>query len=67
MVVCLGSHLNSIKAVVEKKVEAAAVDANALAFFIERNPLLAEEIEILTSWGPLPPYACVVRTALPGK
>lgn len=59
-----GSHVQSIKAVIEKKVEAAAVDANSLAFFLKKNPDLAKEIDVLTSWGPLPPYACVVRSNL---
>ncbi|GIY73918.1 uncharacterized protein CEXT_315021 [Caerostris extrusa] len=59
-----GSHLESIKMVIGKKVDAAAVDANCLAFFLERNSHLADEIKILTSWGPLPPYPFVVNSNL---
>ncbi|GBN81798.1 hypothetical protein AVEN_174208-1 [Araneus ventricosus] len=59
-----GSHLDSIKMVIGKKVDAAAVDANCLAFFLERNSHLADEIKVLTSWGPLPPYPFVVNSKL---
>lgn len=59
-----GSHLDSIKMVINKKVDAAAVDANCLALFLERNSHVADEIKVLTSWGPLPPYPFVVNSKL---
>ncbi|KAG8182077.1 hypothetical protein JTE90_008612 [Oedothorax gibbosus] len=59
-----GSYLESIRMVIGKKVEAAAVDANCLKFFQERNPELAKEVEVFTSWGPLPPYPIVVNSKM---
>ncbi|XP_054716423.1 uncharacterized protein LOC129225916 [Uloborus diversus] len=59
-----GSHLESIKMVIAKKVDAAAVDANCLALFLEHNPHVADEIVTLTSWGILPPYPFVVNAKL---
>ncbi|XP_071040866.1 uncharacterized protein [Parasteatoda tepidariorum] len=63
-ILCSGSHLNSIKMVTMKKVDAAAVDANCLAYFLDSNPHLAEEVVVLTTWGPLPPYPLVVNSKL---
>ncbi|XP_035216273.1 uncharacterized protein LOC118189723 isoform X1 [Stegodyphus dumicola] len=60
-----GSHLESIKMVIAKKVDAAAVDANCLALFLDRNPHFADDLKVLTSWGMLPPYPFVVNYNLP--
>lgn len=60
-----GSHLESIRMVLSKKVDAAAVDANCLALFLDRNPHFKDDIKILTTWGILPPYPFVTSTKCP--
>jgi len=63
-----GSHLNAIEMVRSKQASAAAVDANALAQ-VNRKLLEKEidDIKVLTSIGPLPPYPILVNATLPGK
>lgn len=62
-----GSHLAAVHMVQQKQVEAAAVDANTLAY----NKLLLQDrgrdISVLTSLGPLPPYPIVVNSRLSGS
>uniref|UniRef100_L7M580 Putative abc transporter n=1 Tax=Rhipicephalus pulchellus TaxID=72859 RepID=L7M580_RHIPC len=59
------SHLDSIYMVLNKQVDAAAVDANCLALFFDRNPSYKDKVFVIESWGSLPPYPIVVRKALP--
>lgn len=59
------SHLDSIYMVLNKQVDAAAVDANCLALFFDRNPPYKDKVFVIESWGTLPPYPIVVRKALP--
>jgi len=59
------SHLQSIYMVLNKQVDATAVDSNCLQVFLDRNPSLRDEISVLTSWGPLPPYPIVVNKNMP--
>lgn len=58
------SHLDSVYMVLNKQVDAAAVDANCLALFLDRNPYYRDKLVVLESWGPLPPYPVVVRREL---
>ncbi|KAL3206713.1 hypothetical protein MRX96_039965 [Rhipicephalus microplus] len=59
------SHLDSIYMVLNKQVDAAAVDANCLALFFDRNPFYKDQVFVIESWGSLPPYPIVVRRELP--
>jgi len=59
-----GSHINSIKMVAERQADAAAVDANCLALYLNRCPELKDELLVLASLGPLPPYPVLVRSDL---
>lgn len=58
------SHLDSIYMVLNKQVDAAAVDANCLSLFMDRNPFYKDKIVVIESWGILPPYPIVVRKSL---
>lgn len=53
------SHLETIEMIMSRKAHAAAVDSNALALYLKKNPHHKEELAVLTSWGPLPPYVLV--------
>lgn len=59
------SHIDSIYMVLNKQVDAAAVDANCLANFLDRNPSYRDKVFVIESWGELPPYPIVVRKELP--
>lgn len=58
------SHIDSIYMVINKQVDAAAVDANCLALFLDRNPCYRDKIRVIESWGILPPYPIAVRKDL---
>lgn len=62
-----GNHLLSVKKVQDKQVTAAAVESTA--FFNYKNVLYrdANDICVLDSIGPLPPYAIVCRKTLDGN
>lgn len=59
-----GSHLNSIQMVLTKQAEAAAIDANALAWNKKYLQDEGKDIQVLHSIGPLPPYPVVVNNRL---
>lgn len=59
------SHRDAIDMILTRKAHATAVDSNALALFLKEHPHQKEELAVLTSWGPLPPYAIVARKSLP--
>lgn len=58
------SHLESIKMILTRQAHATAVDSNALALYLKLNPDQKDELAVLTSWGPLPPYSIVARKGL---
>lgn len=58
------SHLESIRFILQRKAQATAVDSNALNMFLRENPDEKDQLHILESWGPLPPYAIAVRSSL---
>lgn len=62
-----GNHLLTVKKVQDKQVTAAAVDSTA--FYNYKNVLHrdSDNISVLLSVGPLPPYAIVCRKHLNGK
>lgn len=59
------SHLDSLYMILDQQVDAAAVDANCLAAFLDRNPAYRDQLAVVESWGPLPPYPIVIRKDLP--
>jgi len=60
-----GSHLNSIQMIIQKQADAAAVDSNCLAIYMNRHPEAKDEIFQLMSWGPLPSLPIVVNARIP--
>ncbi|XP_072156510.1 probable ABC transporter phosphonate/phosphite binding protein PhnD2 isoform X2 [Bemisia tabaci] len=62
-----GSHLACIKMVQQKQAEAAAVDANVLAYNQKKLPDYGKDISVLTSLGPLPPYPIVISKKVSGE
>lgn len=61
------SHLDSLRMILQRKAHASAVDSNALQMFLRENPNEKSELFSIATWGPLPPYALVVRTSLDPK
>ena len=61
---CSGSHLNSIEAVVNGDVDAAAIDSNVLRIRLKEVPSLREQLRVIESWGPFPIQPVVVRSAV---
>ncbi|XP_070572444.1 uncharacterized protein [Ptychodera flava] len=60
-----GSHLKSIKLILDQTVETAIIDSNCLAFQMKDNPEVARNIHVLTSFGPLPIYPIAVNARMP--
>jgi len=58
------SHLESIKMILSRQAHATAVDSNALKLYLKSNQDHKDELAVLTSWGPLPPYAIVARKGM---
>ena len=63
-ILCSGSHLNSIEAVLNGKADAAAIDSNALRIRFRETPALRKELRVIESWGPYPIQPVVVSLAL---
>ena len=61
---CSGSHLNSIKAVLNGRADAAAIDSNVLRIRFREAPALREELRVVESWGPYPIQPVLVSSAL---
>lgn len=62
--VASGSHLESLRLVLEGRVDAAAIDSNVLIMRRAEHPGLAERVRIIESWGPFPIQPAVVRNTL---
>lgn len=62
-----GSHLSSVHMVLTKQAEAAAVDANTLAYNKKYLQDRGKDIVVLDSIGLLPPYPIVINSRLDGK
>ncbi|XP_069684199.1 probable phosphite transport system-binding protein PtxB isoform X2 [Periplaneta americana] len=62
-----GSHLNSVHMVLTKQAEAAAVDANTLAYNKKYLQDGGKDIQVLDSIGPLPPYPIVINSRMDGN
>ena len=64
-ILCSGSHLNSIEAVLSGKADAAAIDSNVLRIRLREVPALRKRLRVIESWGPYPIQPVVVSSALP--
>jgi phosphonate transport system substrate-binding protein len=62
--VCSGSHLDSIRAVLDGTADAAAIDSNVLALQRRAHPDVAAALEVIESWGPFAVQPIVVRADL---
>jgi phosphonate transport system substrate-binding protein len=60
----LGSHLNSIEAIVRGEADAAAIDSNVLRIRLREAPAFRKKLRVIESWGPFPIQPVVVRSTL---
>jgi ABC-type phosphate/phosphonate transport system substrate-binding protein len=56
-----------MKLIAGREVDAAAVDSNVLRITLQSSPKLAEQIQILESWGRFPIQHVVIRSDLSPK
>jgi phosphonate transport system substrate-binding protein len=63
-ILCSGSHLNSIEAVLGGEADAAAIDSNVLRIRFREAPALRNKLRVIESWGPYPLQPVVVSSAL---
>ena len=63
-ILCSGSHLNSIEAVLNGRADAAAIDSNVLRIRFREAPALRKMLRVIESWGPYPIQPIVVSSAL---
>ncbi|XP_022341000.2 putative ABC transporter phosphonate/phosphite binding protein PhnD2 [Crassostrea virginica] len=59
-----GSHLKSIKMILDNKADVAAIDSNVLKFYLEQNPADQDNLSVVTSLGPMPIYPVVFNSRL---
>lgn len=62
-----GSHLATIKGILDSRCDVAAVDSNVLSGFLRNHPYYKENITVISSLGPLPAYPIVFNNRLPDK
>lgn len=62
-----GSHRNSIKMVLDRKADIAAIDSNTLHYYLQEHPEGKDKIKVLTSFGPLPVHPIVFNKRLPAE
>jgi len=63
-ILCSGSHLDSIEAVLDGEADAAAIDSNVLRIRLREVPALSKKLRVIESWGPYPIQPVVVSSAL---
>lgn len=56
------SHIDSLNLVLNRKCDATAIASDVLRLYLKKNPDLKNDLYVLTSWGPLPPYPIVVNS-----
>lgn len=61
----LGSHVESVNAVVKGSIDCAAIDCITLQMILKKQPNLEEEIHVVTSLGPFPVPPIIVNRRLP--
>lgn len=60
-----GSHRSSIKMVLDRKADFAAIDSNSLQYYLLEHPEVKKNLKVLTSFGPMPIYPVVFNSRLP--
>ena len=59
---CTGSHAASIEAVLDGRVDLAAIDSNVLSLAFRARPGLRDELRVVETWGPHPIQPLVMST-----
>ncbi|MGH2777136.1 MAG: phosphate/phosphite/phosphonate ABC transporter substrate-binding protein [Actinomycetota bacterium] len=62
--VAAGSHLESLRLVIDRRVDAAAIDSTTLSLERANRPARIDALRIIESWGPFPVQPVVVRSSL---
>jgi phosphonate transport system substrate-binding protein len=60
-----GSHLESLRWILNGQIDAAAIDSNALLNQVNRKQIKTSEFKILETWGPFPIQPVVMRADMP--
>ena len=60
-----GSHLESVRLVQERRVDAAAIDSNVLLNVRARKPETSTSLRTIATWGPFPIQPVVIRNGVP--
>jgi phosphonate transport system substrate-binding protein len=62
--VAAGSHLESLRLVIDRRVDAAAIDSTTLSLERAQRPAGISPLRVIESWGPFPVQPVVVRSSL---
>ena len=62
-----GSHQNSLQMVLDRAIDAAAIDSMVLEMEFKKNPSIVERIRTITTLGPSPAPPWVVHDSVPGR
>jgi phosphonate transport system substrate-binding protein len=65
--VASGSHLESLRLLMQGRVDAAAIDSNVLTMERAKHPEFRVLLHVIESWGPYPIQPVVVRASLPNE
>jgi len=65
--VASGSHLESLRLLIQGRVDAAAIDSNVLSMERAKHPEYRVLLRVIESWGPYPIQPVVVRSSLPDE
>ncbi len=63
-VVEAGSHLRALRMVLDRRIDASAIDSTVLELELERDPRLADRIRIIETLGPSPIPPWVVASSV---
>jgi len=66
-VVRTGAHQNSLRQLLDGRLDASAIDSTVLETELEREPALRDQIRIIDVMGPSPVPPWVVQTSLPAE
>lgn len=62
-----GSHIKSLQMVLEKEVDASAIDSTVLAWALRERPFLIPHLRIIDTFGPSPIPPLVIQKNLPSE
>lgn len=60
-----GGHWNSMSFILDKTIDASAIDSNVLLWYMHIHPEFKEKIDIIDTWGPFPIQPIVIKKSLP--